>query len=88
MLKIFVETPTGSTAIFKNDKIENNLENVENILTAVGNITGKKVWGWVGNPITGNQGKLVIELNLSGENLEKIEEEIKKLKKRKERKPR
>ena len=72
MLKIYVESITKNIAVFKNDKIENHLESVENILVAVKNITGEKPWRVAG----GVNGKLVIELSMSDENIEKIEEVV------------
>lgn len=72
MLKIYVESITKNTEVFKNDKIENHLESVENILVAIENITGDEPWRVAG----GNNGKLVIELSMSDENIEKIEEVV------------
>lgn len=74
MLKIYAETTTKAQVILKNDKIENHLESVEHILTAVGNITGTKAWKWAAQP----GDKLVIELSMGDENTDKIKKEIPK----------
>jgi len=76
MIKIYVETITRAIVMLKNDKIENHLEHVEHLLSAIGNITGQKVLKY-----TKTKGsKIIIELNLLDENIDNINESLEKLK--------